>query len=155
MGDIRTPALGHGYPEHGVRYVSRPLKPPGSPGGVLTPPTSVEPSSSLGSVRDMLSELAASRLPRLERKLDDVLQLLAGQRKDLYTIDEIAELTGRSAYTVRRWVTEGKLTATRVAAGGPRGRLLIARAELDKLVASGKGACIPECAVNTATGGEQ
>jgi excisionase family DNA binding protein len=84
---------------------------------------------------------------QVESKLDDLHELLRSRRKDSYTVEEVAELTGRSQYTVRRWIAEGKLRAIRLAEGGPRGRLLIARAELDNLLAQGKGAQIPAAAL--------
>ena len=80
-----------------------------------------------------------ARLDVLERKLDVVLELLGGRRKDFYTVEEVAEALGRSAYTVRRWILEKKLSATRVQ-GGPRGRLLVRREDFDRLVANGLAA---------------
>lgn len=83
----------------------------------------------------------------LERKIDSLYELLGHQRKGHYTVEELARLTGRSAYTIRRWISEGRLTAIRLAEGGPRGRLLIAHEELDRLVAAGKGGSIPASAL--------
>jgi excisionase family DNA binding protein len=153
VGDDWVPALDPDQPGHGVPFLVAPTNPPGSTACAMTTRVEAEPLPYLGEVKDLLSDLAACRLPQLERKVEDVLRLLAAHRKDMFTVDELAELTGRSAYTVRRWIAEGKLAAIRVTSGGPRGRLLIARAELDKLIASGKGACIPESAVNTVVGG--
>lgn len=84
----------------------------------------------------------------MERKIDGLCALLSRQRKDHLTVEEVAELTGRSEYTIRRWVSEGRLTAIRLAEGGPRGRLLIARGELDRLVAAGIGGNIPASALS-------
>jgi excisionase family DNA binding protein len=78
--------------------------------------------------------------------LDNILTRLAGTHKDFYTIAEIAALTGRSQYTVRRWVTEKRVTATRVAGSGPKGRLLIARDQVSALVYSGLGEAVPAAA---------
>jgi excisionase family DNA binding protein len=96
------------------------------------------------AMNSMLGDLVSTRIPALEAKLQDVSESIAGRRKEHYTIDEVAQLTGRAPYTVRRWVSEGKLRASRLRDGGPRGRLLVARAELDRLVADGKGAEVPE-----------
>jgi excisionase family DNA binding protein len=51
-----------------------------------------------------------------------------------FTTEQIAQLSGRSAYTVRRWISQGRLRATRVTGTGPRGRLLIPATELEKLI---------------------
>jgi len=83
----------------------------------------------------------------LERRLDSLQGLLAGNLKELLTVEEVAAMTRRSEYTVRRWISEGKLNATRIAEGGPRGRLLIPRAELERLIAAGKGGNIPPSAI--------
>lgn len=84
----------------------------------------------------------ADALAKLNAKVDDIHRMVAGKTKSHFTVEEIAEQTGRSAYTVRRWISEGLITATRVSAGGPRGRLLIAAAELAKLVGDGKGSSL-------------
>ena len=96
----------------------------------------------LAQMEKHLAELRG-QVPTLLKKLDTIHELLASQRKDNYVVEEIAKLTGRSEYTIRRWVTEGKLKAVRIAEGGPRGRLLIPREELERLIAAGKGSEIP------------
>jgi excisionase family DNA binding protein len=87
-------------------------------------------------------------MPAVMEKLDSLRELLAQRRKENIVVEEVAELTGRSEYTIRRWITEGKLKAVRIAEGGPRGRLLIPRSELDRLVAHGRGAKIPATALD-------
>jgi excisionase family DNA binding protein len=79
--------------------------------------------------------------------LREIRAMLAGTRKEFYTVEEIAELTGRTPYTVRRWLAEKRISATRVSGTGPRGRLLISRDQLDRLIDSGLGGGIPESAV--------
>jgi excisionase family DNA binding protein len=54
-------------------------------------------------------------------------------------VEEVARLVGRSAYTVRRWIAEHRINASRIADTGPRGRLLIPREEVGKLISEGKG----------------
>jgi excisionase family DNA binding protein len=95
-------------------------------------------------MESVLSELFDRQLPSLEDKLRDLRELLAGRRKEHYVVEEVAELTGRAPYTIRRWIAEGKLHAIRIRDGGPRGRLLVPRREIDRLIASGKGARVPE-----------
>jgi excisionase family DNA binding protein len=88
------------------------------------------------------------QLPAVLEKLDVLRDLLAGRRKDNFVVEEVAELTGRSGYTIRRWIAEGKLKAVRIAEGGPRGRLLIPRTELERLVAAGRGSEVPATALD-------
>jgi len=82
-------------------------------------------------------------MPCLLERLESLREIVAGRHKAQFTTAEVAELTGRSEYTVRRWITEGKLHAIRISEGGPRGRLLVPRDELNKLVATGMGSQIP------------
>jgi excisionase family DNA binding protein len=75
--------------------------------------------------------------------LRDIRALLSAARKEYYTAEEIAQLTGRTPYTVRRWVKQGRIAATRVSGTGPRGRLLIAREQVQRLIEEGRGAGVP------------
>jgi excisionase family DNA binding protein len=83
----------------------------------------------------MLAEILA--------RLDAIHERVVGTHKELYTVEEVAELTGRAAFTVRRWVKEGRIEATRVAGTGPRGRLLIAHNQLQRLISMGMGSEVP------------
>ena len=76
---------------------------------------------------------------------------LSRRTKDHLTVDEFADDVGRSAYTVRRWVAEGRVRAIRVRDGGPRGRLLIPRGELDRVIDAGRGGAVPDVAVDPRT----
>jgi excisionase family DNA binding protein len=107
---------------------------------------------SVEAVQTALTEISHRRLPALEGGLFELRALLQPRRKDYYRIEEVASLTGRSEYTVRRWVTEGKLRATRLAEGGPRGRLLVPREEMQRLISSGKGGQIPDTVIDSAQG---
>jgi excisionase family DNA binding protein len=85
---------------------------------------------------------AVDIITRLEQQLlllSTVLEQLKGKCKPFQTVAEVAEAVGRSEYTVRRWIGEGRLKAIRVEGDGPKGRLLIAREELDRLVRQGLG----------------
>ena len=83
----------------------------------------------------------------LLRRVTEIGDLLAGQNKDLYTVAEVAELTHRSKYTIRRWCQEGKIHASRVAGTGSRGRLLISAQALHDVMRSGLGEELPALAV--------
>lgn len=76
-------------------------------------------------------------LRQLKLAIDDIRERMAGQKKSHYTIDEVARLTGRCPYTVRRWVSEGRIQATRIQGTGPRGRLLVSQEQLDRLITQG------------------
>jgi excisionase family DNA binding protein len=78
-------------------------------------------------------------LHQLNREVGELRDHISGRIKPYYTVDEVAELVGRSAYTVRRWVSEGRLQAIRVDGSGPKGRLLIARDQLTALIQLGHG----------------
>jgi len=71
-------------------------------------------------------------LSRIESLL---LELSATSRKEFYTVEELARLVDRSAYTIRRWIKEGHLRAIRIIGGGARGRLSIPHDEVRKLTA--------------------
>jgi excisionase family DNA binding protein len=74
---------------------------------------------------------------------------LAANHKSHYTVDEIANLVGRSDYTVRRWISTGRIKAMRIGGTGPKGRLLVPRDQLDALIATGAGAAIPDAVVGS------
>ena len=80
----------------------------------------------------------------LKRAIDDIREKLTSARKPFYTVGEVAAIVGRSAFTVRRWLHEGRITATRLHGTGPRGRLLIARDQLDVLVSNGLASEVPD-----------
>jgi len=92
------------------------------------------------------SENPSDLKPILEKIMTEIAGIrthLAGARKPFYTVAEIARLTGRTPYTVRRWISEKRIKADRVAGTGPKGRLLIASDQLDALIVAGQGAEIP------------
>jgi hypothetical protein len=71
--------------------------------------------------------------------LREISETISGTWKQFFTVEEFAQLVGRAPCTVRRWITAGIVKATRVEGAGPRGRLLVHRGELDKVVGSGFG----------------
>jgi excisionase family DNA binding protein len=105
----------------------------GSPGFQLGATHTVDHAAT--AILDALGELRAAQQAILDR--------LDSRIKANYTVEEVAALTGRSPYTVRRWLKEEKIAAIRVCGTGPRGRLLIPREEFQKLILSGKGTHIP------------
>jgi excisionase family DNA binding protein len=86
------------------------------------------------------------RLETIDHKMDELLALVSGTTKSHYPVEEMAQLTSRSGYTVRRWIKEKLITATRIEGTGPRGRWLIPRSELEKLIRLGRGGTVPEAA---------
>ena len=40
--------------------------------------------------------------------------MITGNRKEVYTPQEVADLTGRKVLSVYRWIKEGKLKATKL-----------------------------------------
>ena len=98
------------------------------------------------SEQDRLDEIVA-RLGDLQESMKEINGKLAGTTKDLLTVEEFGTETGRAPYTVRTWIKAGLITAERVVGTGPRGRLLIPRRELTKLIESGRGERITSTAV--------
>jgi excisionase family DNA binding protein len=94
--------------------------------------------------RDLISEPLKTALDQIRIELSEIRDLIAGTRKPYLTVEEVAQITGRSAYTVRRWISEKRLVAERIAGIGPKGRLLIPREQLGKLILEGKGGNIPD-----------
>jgi excisionase family DNA binding protein len=109
-----------------------------APEGAFPTPTNLEPpplSSTAAAAKpnDQQSDntlvAAVAETQALQREIRD---LLVSQRtvKELYTTVEVAELIGRSEYTVREWCRKGQVQATKA----PNGRSwLIAHAELTRL----------------------
>jgi excisionase family DNA binding protein len=81
-----------------------------------------------------------TNMTKLATRLDEIHELVTGHSKEHLTVAEVAEMTGRSAYTVRRWISDGRLKASRIIDTGERGRLLIHREELHRLIGAGRGA---------------
>lgn len=99
-----------------------------------------------GLIRELLVAMPA--IQEIRVALDDIRAQLKGRHKSHLTVDEVALAVGRSPYTVRTWVSRGLINATRVAGTGPRGRLLIPREELTKLVASGLAGNVPATVID-------
>jgi excisionase family DNA binding protein len=85
--------------------------------------------------------------------VEDVREILTATRKEYYTVGEVARLTGRTPYTVRRWLSEGRLPAIRVEGTGPRGRLLIPGSHLTRLLPQGLGGDLPQTGTTSQAGG--
>lgn len=100
--------------------------------------TSPEFQSILEQISNSLDEL--KELPGV---IADLKATVQGAQKEWLTVREVADLTGRSDFTVRRWIKEEKIDAIRIEGSGSKGQLLIPRSELRKLIPIGKGSQIP------------
>jgi len=87
-------------------------------------------------------------LQHLGTRLDGLHELLGQRRKEQLTVEEFAEAVGRAPFTIRRWIKDKKVNAFRVGGTGARGRLLIARQELERVIANGQGECVPTAALD-------
>lgn len=101
------------------------------------PPAPAPPSSSVTDTA------ASAHLDELFRELRLIRELIEGRLKAWLTVEEIAEQVGRDPYTVRTWIKRGKLPAVRVTGSGPRGRLLVRREDLDRLLSGGRADPVP------------
>jgi hypothetical protein len=88
--------------------------------------------------QDRLDEIVA-RLGDLQESMKEINEKLAGTMKNFFTVEEFGNHTGRAPYTVRSYIKAGLIKAERIAGTGPKGRLLIPRSELAKLIALGRG----------------
>jgi excisionase family DNA binding protein len=112
--------------------------------GFESAPVHVSPVEEAG---DAVSVKILRLLRQILIVVEDIRQQLGAARKDLYTTVEVARATGRSEYTIRRWIAAGRLEAIRVEGTGLRGRLLVPRAAFQMLIAAGKGEAIPAAVV--------
>ncbi len=97
-------------------------------------------SKQLEIFSDARLEQIMSTLGDIRISVDEIRERIAGVTKEHYTVEEVARATGRDPYTVRRWIRDEKLKAIRIDGSGPRGRLLVPRAELKRLIGDGKAA---------------
>ena len=112
-----------------------------SPVGPSLPPSASSPQAAAAE-----ADLAATLMLvlTLVRQIWDTLQ---GVQKDHLSVSEVAQYTARSPYTIRRWIAAGRIAAIRVTGTGPRGRLLVPRGEMTKIVARGQGSEVPAIAL--------
>jgi len=130
-----------------VSSTSGPLSGPPVNGG---DPRSI--SAVLSRVQQLETSLVAHidhRLATIDRTLGAIHELFASARKEQLRVEEFAKLVGKSPYTIRRWIGEGKIKAVRLADGGPKGRWLIARGEVDRLIATGSGQAISDAFISS------
>ena len=115
-----------------------------SPGAALpsieTPdpygPLLVEIRAAVGELRD-----------RLESGLADLRDRVESRTKAHFRVEEIAALTARAPYTVGTGIKEGRSAAIRIPGTGPKGRRLVPRQELEKLIECRLGAGVPAVAI--------
>lgn len=76
-----------------------------------------------------------ARLDRLDRRFDEVLDLLLKQRtvKDFYTTAEVAEIAGKAEFTVREYCRLGRMRGEKRACGrGQHPAWVVSHAELTR-----------------------
>lgn len=100
-------------------------------------PTRSTPAADNRAGLDDRLDLVLTQIEHLRRDIAEMKSRDASRRKSHLSVDEIADQTGRSAYTVRRWISLGRLEAVRVSGTGPRGRLLVPAEQVDMLLRSG------------------
>lgn len=100
---------------------------------------STDPDQGLGVPPLENTATLLAMIPRILWSVERLQQQMSPPQKDFHTIEEVAALVRRTPYTIRSWVKDGRISATRVTGTGPRGRLLVPRAELSKLIKAGPG----------------
>jgi excisionase family DNA binding protein len=111
---------------------------------------STSPADHVVGHQDSTSQIAG-QLALILASIEELGRRMDGRVKSHYTVEEVAELTGRAAYTVRAWVRDGRLAAIRVPGSGPKGRLLVPHDELRRLVTDGRAGQIPALVVDLPT----
>jgi len=98
-------------------------------------------------VSEQLQQVIEKFQKALDRETENqrlLCQIVAGQvpgdlKKNL-TTEEAASLCGRSPYTIRSWIKKGRLSgAKKIAGTGPKGKWIIPRESLTKLLEEGPG----------------
>jgi excisionase family DNA binding protein len=111
-----------------------------SPNATVAVDDAVDHQDPAGGIADQLALILAM--------MHELCLRIDGRIKSHYTVDEVAELTGRAPYTVRTWIHDGRLAAIRVPGTGPKGRLLVPHDELRRLVADGRAGDVPTLVVD-------
>ncbi len=99
----------------------------------------------LVNIRRAIEELRIA-ITGIQANLVQLGEILHRRVKPFLTVAEVAEIADVHPDTVRRWIRQKKLQATRVKGTGPKGRLLIDREALDTLVRCGLAGDIPATA---------
>lgn len=85
---------------------------------------------------DTQIELILSKLNELSSRFTNLESMFKGRFKSHFTVEEVAERTGRAPYTVRtHWIKNGLLAASKLRGG----KLLVEARELERFMASGQG----------------
>lgn len=85
---------------------------------------------------DTQMELILGKLDELASRFNNIESMSKGRFKTPFNVEEVAERTGRSPYTVRtHWIKNGRLSANKLQGG----KLLIEASELERFMASGQG----------------
>ncbi|MBM4032139.1 MAG: helix-turn-helix domain-containing protein [Planctomycetes bacterium] len=107
-------------------------------GGSPSEQTTDGEASAAGASGDLTVRSVLRALARKEEKLDVLCARLSALERhsegpEFLTVAQVAERLGRTPFTIRKWLREGRLDGSK-GTNGRSGRYLIARAEIDAVL---------------------
>lgn len=86
---------------------------------------------------NILEKLLAGQKEIIDRIFNIENAISLSREKEAYTVEEVAERTNRSVFTVRQWCNKGNIHATKVHGRGRQGEWRVSREELSRVEAEG------------------